>query len=86
MTDQPRRHASGGAIYQVESAPAGAGSALGRRTQTLVFTRESDGAVLSVRVPNGTDLRWLTGDDLDDLLNRGDPQDGRRGTPRAVRA
>ena len=67
----PRRHAApSGHIYTVEVAPVEGARGVESHARALVFTRELDGAVLTVRVPISTDPRWLTASDLDELLGR----------------
>ena len=66
---QPRRHlARDGYFYEVALAPIEGRRGVDPSGSALVFTREVDGAVVTIRVPRGTDPGWLTGSELDDLL------------------
>lgn len=69
--DPPRRHiASNGQIYVVYISPLERSTGVDPRARAVVFVRESDGAVTSARVAADVDPRWLSGSDLDDLLQR----------------
>ena len=57
--NKPRRHSLGGRTYRVHSVES-----------ALMFIRTSDQATAWVRVPYGTQLDWLTGEDLDTYILR----------------